>query len=136
MWVPLGLDLRPPYVRVARIRPLWRIIRHVNSLFGASIRRLVLVFTKEKYPKKKLTIDMCEQIFVSSLSFCLTENSQILLKRHYENELSLPCSNHLIFHLRCMKINIYLKIRSKKLHFSYKTGKCVNNEFGPHCYCM
>lgn len=48
---------------------------------------------KEKYPKKKLTIATCVNKYSSHpFCFCLTENSQILLKRHYENELSLPCS--------------------------------------------
>ena len=85
---------------------------------------------KEKYPKKKLTIATCVNKYSSHpFCFCLTENSQILLKQHYESELSLPCSDHLICYLRCMKININLKIRSKKLPFSYKTRKCVNNQW-------
>ena len=60
---------------------------------------------KEKYPKKKLTIATRVNKYSSHpFCFCLTENSQILLKQYYESELSLPCSDHLICYLRCMTL--------------------------------
>ena len=66
---------------------------------------------KEKHPKKKLTIATCVNKYSSHrFCFCLTENSQILLKQHYESELSLPCSDHLICYLRCMTLR--LEVRS------------------------